>query len=303
MKQLLKFSLFALAGILFTAIACDAQANYRNVLIQFDKVQNNASVPEKSAVFLDKQIRRSLMELNRMEVLPGTFGVAKAPTKRAKKVVKKVETSQISKPVPVKKANVIAQVIIERFTTRPAGNTGTTPHSIDKGGPFGENSFVVEGQKAVLSGTVEFKDAMTRQVVETRDFIGEYLSIPKAGAPATNKAALLKKAIDKAVENFRNDVKYIFQGEYLIKEVLEGHNNDVLNVLISGGAAKDIKADYEYVAYTKKRISKGNTKKEIVGALTILNVQDQQAMAKVTDGKKAIFKIMRKDGNVFVELK
>ncbi len=160
MKNLLKFSLFALAGILFTATVADAQANYRKVLIQFDKVQNDAGIPGKSAEFINKQIKRSLMELNRMEVLPDPApdlnAVSKKPNKN--KMIAAVEKPKEEKPAPGKKANTIAKVFITSFKTRPARNTISTPNAIDKGGPYGENAFTVQGTKAVLRGKVVFKD-------------------------------------------------------------------------------------------------------------------------------------------------
>lgn len=307
MKKLLKFSLFALAGILFTATAADAQANYRKVLIQFDKVQNDAGIPGKSAEFINKQVKRSLMELNRMEVLPDPAldlnAVSKKPNKS--KMIAAVEKPKEEKPAPGKKANTIAKVFITSFKTRPAGNTISTPNAIDKGGPYGENTFTVQGTKAVLRGKVVFKDVTTQKVVDSREFRGEYLGIPKEGKGAFNKATLLKKAIDKAIENFRGDVKYLFQGEFLIKEVLEGKKGDALNVLISGGSSKDIKPGYEYVAYTKKAGGKGKSKKDLIGTLVILNVKENEAMAKVQDGKKMIAQNVEGEGagKVYVELK
>lgn len=309
MKNLLKISLFALAGILFSATFADAQVSYRKVLIQFDKVQNDAGIPGKSAEFVNKQIKRSLMELNRMEVLPDAAPALTATNKNPRtkgKPAAEVARPKADKTAPSKKANMIAQVIITSFSTRPAGNTISTPGSIDKGGPFGENSFEIQRQKAVLRGKVIFKDMITKKEVDSREFKGEYLSIPKEGQPATNKAALLKKAIDKAVKNFRaNEVKYIFQGEYLIKEILEGKKGDALNVMISGGSAKDIKEGYEYVIYTKKSIGKGKSKKDLIGTLVILNVKENEAMARVQDGKKAVKQHVgaEGDGKVYVELK
>ena len=305
MKKLLSFSLFALVAVLFTPTDVDAQVSYRKVLIQFDKVKNEAGIPGKSALYLDKQIQRSLMELNRMEVVPfvapSTDEVSRKP--KYEKTAKVIEKPAEEKPAPTPKANVTAQVSIISFTTRNAGNKITAPNAAEKG-PNGEHSFMVEGKKVFLRGQVDFKDIASGKIVESREFKGKYLALPIEGK-SLSQATMLKKVMDIAIKNFREDVKYLFQGDFVIKEVLEGKKGQVLNVVISGGSSKDIKSGYEYVAYTRKSIGKGKVKKDPIGTLVILNVKENSAMAKVEEGKNNIYRMMKGEGGgrVFVELK
>ena len=121
MKKLLKLSLFALAGILFTARVADAQTSYRKVLIQFENVQNDAGIPGKSAEFINKQIKRSLLELNRMEVLPDPVRpqIDKKATKG--RISGEVVRPKEEKPATGLKANTIAKVFVTSFSSRPAG--------------------------------------------------------------------------------------------------------------------------------------------------------------------------------------
>lgn len=310
MKNFIQITFSAIVVILLTASVTSAQQSYRKVKLQFDPIVNEANIPAKSAAFFQDQIERSFMELNRIEVIQGEMPNNGASTKPLPKDHGKVKNNagtvaeRSAKPSApgTFKANVLAKVTLKSFEITDAPDRLKSVKGPDANhGPAGENDFVISAKRGILKAKIEFIDVATGSIVETAMIRGKHTQNGKSAK--INQATMLKNAMEKAITKFRGNVKYLFQGEFVITKMLEGKDGQAFNVIISNGSKKDIQVGYTYKVFTKNLKGKGEFETSEIGEIVILTVKENESMAKVEDGKSNIFKNLQNKNQMFVTLK
>jgi len=310
MKKFIQITFSAIIVILLTASVSSAQQSYRKVKLQFDPIINEANIPAKSAAYFHDQVERSFMELNRIEVIQGETpnnGVSTKPLPKGHGKVKNNAGSvseRSAKPSTpgTFKANVLAKVTLKSFeiTDAPDRQQSVKGPAANHG-PSGENDFVIAAKRGILKGKIEFIDVATGSIVETMMIGGRHTQNGKSAK--INQATMLKSTMKKAINKLRGNVKYVFQGEFVVTKMLEGKDGQAFNVIISNGSKKDIQVGYTYKVFTKDSTGKGEIKTNEIGEIVILTVKENESMAKVEDGKSNIFKNLQNKNQMFVTLK